>query len=389
MNRRQTVHRFGVLDGWRGVAAICVALYHFHAYSHVLTSPFMHSAYLFVDFFFVLSGFVIAYAYGDRLTRWSDVGDFVIRRFGRLWPLHAAVLAFMFAMELAKLYIGNHGWIHFTNPPFDPAGYNYWAALPTNILLIQALHLHPGLTWNGSAWSISTEFWTYLVFAALCVWGRRALIVGAIASIAGGFAVVALVSDTMNVGYDFGFFRCIFGFFTGYFVLLIWRRWSVAPPRWIGHAELPAVAAVILFLIYAGDNFASIFAPFVFGPVVLIFAFERGAVSRAMASRPIEALGLWSYSIYMVHVAITDLVFWLVAGIEKIAHVTLRADFPGISEVPLITIGHNPWLGDAMCPLYLAVVLAVSALTFRYIERPGRDFFNTIALRRRRLQPAE
>jgi len=130
-------HRFAVLDGWRGIAALCVALYHFPVYSHIEFSGFVHGAYLFVDFFFVLSGFVIAYVYADRLQRWDDVTEFIVRRFGRLWPLHVATLLFLFAMELAKLYAANRGWLNFSRPPFDPAGFNNWASIPTNLVLIQ------------------------------------------------------------------------------------------------------------------------------------------------------------------------------------------------------------------------------------------------------------
>ncbi len=98
-------HRFGVLDGWRGIAALAVALYHFRFYSHIGLSSFLLSAYLFVDFFLVLSGFVIAYTYGDRLARWGDVAEFAIRRFGRLWPLHAAVLMMLLLLELLRAYL--------------------------------------------------------------------------------------------------------------------------------------------------------------------------------------------------------------------------------------------------------------------------------------------
>lgn len=240
-------HRFAVLDGWRGIAALCVALYHFPVYSHIEFSGFVRGAYLFVDFFFVLSGFVIAYVYADRLQRWDDVTEFIVPRFGRLWPLHVATLLFLFAMELAKLYAANRGWLNFSRPPFDPAGFNNWASIPTNLVLIQALGLHGGLSWNGPAWSICTEFWTYLVFAALCWSGRRSLTLGAAACVAGGLLIVVFAGKGMNVSYDYGFFRCIFGFFTGYFAFCLWRRISPQMRHWMGRCEIPAVGAVILF----------------------------------------------------------------------------------------------------------------------------------------------
>jgi peptidoglycan/LPS O-acetylase OafA/YrhL len=381
-------HRFAVLDGWRGIAALGVAIYHFDAYSHVIASPFVHGAYLFVDFFFVLSGFVITYTYGDRLTRWGDIVEFAVRRFGRLWPLHVATLSFLFALELLKLYAAGHGWIHFNRPPFDPAGADNWGSVATNLVLIQSFGLHPGATWNLPSWSICVEFWTYLVFAALAWSGRRSLAIGALACIATGFLVVTFAGKDMNVAYDYGFFRCIFGFFTGYFVLRLWRARARQWARWIGFLEIPALVAVALFVVHAADNFGSVFAPLLFGPVVLIFACERGLVSRAMQARPIEWIGAWSYSIYMVHSGITDVIFLAVSAIEKVGHVTLRGHFPAIADAPLLAVAGNPYIGDALVPVYVVAVLGVSALTYRLIEKPGRAFFNHLAVRHR-LQPAE
>ena len=72
--------RFQVLDSWRGICALLVALFHFPTASAISQSAFIGSSYLFVDFFFVLSGFVIALNYGDRLAGdWRATGDFLFR----------------------------------------------------------------------------------------------------------------------------------------------------------------------------------------------------------------------------------------------------------------------------------------------------------------------
>ena len=80
--------RFHVLDAWRGIAALLVALERLHAHGVFYSLPFVRNSYLFVDFFFVLSGFVIAHAYADKITDARSALTFALRRFGRLWPLH-------------------------------------------------------------------------------------------------------------------------------------------------------------------------------------------------------------------------------------------------------------------------------------------------------------
>lgn len=82
--------RYEVLDGLRGVAAIMVLLFHcLETYIPVFGTQHINHGYLAVDFFFVLSGFVIGYAYDDRWNRMST-WDFFKRRLVRLHPLVVA-----------------------------------------------------------------------------------------------------------------------------------------------------------------------------------------------------------------------------------------------------------------------------------------------------------
>ena len=59
--------RFAALDSWRGIAALLVALLHFRFLGHFYSLDFVRNSWLFVDFFFVLSGFVITHAYADYM----------------------------------------------------------------------------------------------------------------------------------------------------------------------------------------------------------------------------------------------------------------------------------------------------------------------------------
>src|ERR1700688_3519606 len=113
----ETKLRFGVLDSWRGVAALLVALFHLNVYSAIYSLDFIRNAYLFVDFFFVLSGFVITHNYADRLGTVERLGSFAIRRLGRLWPLHAVVLLAFVIVESAKAVLAWRGTSIYL-PPF-------------------------------------------------------------------------------------------------------------------------------------------------------------------------------------------------------------------------------------------------------------------------------
>ncbi|HEY2889571.1 MAG TPA: acyltransferase family protein [Dongiaceae bacterium] len=104
-SREIAQRKFAALEGWRGVSAVFVAISHFGhgVVRHLGDAAFIRHSYLFVDFFFVLSGFVIAHAYADRLHDATDLRAFALRRIGRLWPLHAAVLVAWFRAQLILL----------------------------------------------------------------------------------------------------------------------------------------------------------------------------------------------------------------------------------------------------------------------------------------------
>lgn len=81
-------HRYEILDGLRGVAALLVIWYHvFEAFATSPVDQRFNHGYLAVDFFFVLSGFVIGHAYDGRWKRGMTPGRFILRRIIRLQPM--------------------------------------------------------------------------------------------------------------------------------------------------------------------------------------------------------------------------------------------------------------------------------------------------------------
>jgi peptidoglycan/LPS O-acetylase OafA/YrhL len=377
--------RFEVLDGWRGVCASLVALHHLAIPSHLQSVPFVRSSWLFVDFFFVLSGFVITHAYANRLATRSDIREFVIRRFGRLWPLHAFILACFVAIEFGKPLLA-----YFTGVTADHAefsGKTSIASIFTNLWLIHGLGIHDALTWNTPSWSISTEFYTYLVFAAVCWLAVRksASLFAAIAIIAASVIVLICFSKNgMDTTADFGFFRCLYGFFVGHLTYRIWKLGlgeNLAARRTM--IEAASLVLVIIFVSAVGHSEMTLAAPLVFAAVIWTFAHEGGAISRMMKTPAAIVLGRLSYSIYMVHWLVLAVFFnHMDTVVTKLARVPLvSAAFPSADQLQAIL--RNPWAMDCVIPFYLAAVIAVASLTYKFVERPGMRFFNAIAANRR------
>ena len=147
-----------------------------------------------------------------------------MRRIGRLWPLHVAILLVFVALDLIKILAGGAGGAAFHLAPFAPP--NSIAAIWKNLFLVQALGWHTQLSWNGPSWSISTEFWTYLLFAGIVFCCRGSApprwLMAAIAAAAAGF-ISLLSSDYLVSNTELPILRCIFGFFVGHLVLRAWK----------------------------------------------------------------------------------------------------------------------------------------------------------------------
>lgn len=366
--------RFSALDAWRGVCACGVLLVHVPVAHGVHDVTWFSNMRIFVDFFFVLSGFVICHAYGARIVGETTAIGFMIRRFGRVWPLHIAVLAGFVALEVAKVLAGLITLLPLDGVPFTQG--HSLATLASNVVLLQAFNLHGMTSWNTAAWSIGVEFYTYVVFAvAVALWGARPAVFAALSAI-GALGVALLADDWLFTTHAFGFFRCLYGFFTGCFVYGLLQRHRV--PDWLtGTApELGAIAVLLGFLALTGPNASSLMAPLVFGAILVIFASERGGVSRVLLTAPAQALGLWSYSIYMIHM--------LVFAVTKIA-MTLAAKWtvlglsaPVVFPTKLWTLG-LPGLDGGLTVAHVGLVLVLARWSYEWIEAPARSWFAACA----------
>lgn len=368
--------RFDVLDALRGISAVLVVLYNFNSNGYITRLPIVQNGWLFVDYFFVLSGFVITHAYAARLSE----GEVSVRRFmglrlGRIYPLHLFVLLAFVALELLLVIGGDTIARYVSRAPFG--GSRAVEPLMQNLFLFQTFGIGNGYGWNIPAWSIAAEMWTYLLFAVVFVLAKRR---GALVSIVlSGAALLALVfySPDLNVTFNGGILRCIFGFGLGVATYHAFRRFGIVSGS---VQELLALGVTIVFVSVASGTL-TFFAPLVFAGMIFVLASQNGVVSRALHGRPFQFLGVTSYSIYMIHMFVQGRL-GEVLQITKI--VTIRVDPQGRTMLEAA-----PLVSDALTLVMLAVVVAGAWATYRLIERPGQALSHRLLAANRIAAPHE
>jgi len=372
-----SVSRYEVLDSLRGVCAIIVVLYHSKTPGFISHLPPVYHGSRFVDFFFVLSGFVIAASYGDRLSSGFSIGRFMALRLGRIYPLHLFMLGVFVLFELifASGLVGKADRLPFTR------GYTA-AALVQNVFLVQTFFGPDGSTWNSPSWSIAVEMWTYLIFAFIYRFFRRALISVAVATMLFGGYYLFLTGRYLSVVHNGALVRCMIGFAAGTVAYHVRERLPVA---WAINRlpatvlEVVTIAVVAVLVPLTSGTPSSLLMPLVFLGAILVFSMEGGAVSDLLRTRPFLVLGTLSYSIYMVHYFLIFRLINVLVLVEHASHGRLHL----VAKVGNHTVvAGTPLFGDCMSILLLATTIGAAALTYRFIEMPGRQLSRKLALGR-------
>lgn len=360
--------RFRSLDALRGICALMVAALHFGARGYVSGSKLVEHSYLFVDYFFVLSGFVIAFSYGDRIAdKRISVGRFMGLRMGRIYPLHLAMMAAYFIVELILSAKGSAFASVTSRHAFS--GPRSISALADNVLLLQSFGTTPFLTWNSPSWSIAAEMWCYLLTALVCfAFPRSRLAIFAGLSLA-ALIGLALSSESLNLTYELGFVRCLYGFSIGMLAFAHFRRLSTFGGT---AAELACVGLIIAFVTFA-EGAWTFAAPIVFAIAIMCFARKRGAVSTILARPTFQLLGLVSYSIYMIHA-------FFEARFLQVLELVAPAMAVTTPEV-FILVRSSGMLGDLLTIAMLTALVGCAYVSYRLVEKPGNMWA------RRRLSP--
>jgi peptidoglycan/LPS O-acetylase OafA/YrhL len=290
--------KYRALDAYRFLAAAMVAIGHLNEGFKLgleTLSPIFSRFGLFVDFFFILSGFVIALNYADRLNDRAQYGDFLWRRISRLWPLHLAVLVFFGAIGLLG---------HFTGYRFNYPETFALSGLPWNLLLLHAWGTVWHQSFNVASWSISAEFLVYILFP-LMVWQVRRrpvvlnllIVVGLIGLMIAGRNAFGL-RPWYQATHDLGALRAIPSFLLGVIIhraaLTSLSKLSLSWPTAHGlfvisllalHIQAPAELVIALFGIF----------------IVTAIKAEEAQPNTILAGNLGRELGSASYALYMVH----------------------------------------------------------------------------------------
>jgi peptidoglycan/LPS O-acetylase OafA/YrhL len=331
--------RLEEIDALRGIAALGVAfVFHIH---HLLgqarTGPldglpvfsWLHDyGYVLVDLFFVVSGYIFAHVYLVDGRFKGTIRDFAVARFARLYPLHLATLL----VSAGLLAIG---------PTASAENCcNDARHFLLNLVMLQESGLNIGLSFNSPAWSISVEVLCYALFCLLAIqlpdrfWQAAVLLVavGLLATLPGGVQLDHIA-------------RGLCGFFAG---TLAYRLRKAPTGLWL--VLLPAGFVLLPFA--SGLSIGAVLGVTSW-PALVNFA----RLLPILRLSPLRWLGERSYSIYLTHspvyMALNIIVFSGSAVPESLA-------------VPMMLVG---W----------GLVLAVSDLSYRFLETPSRRWLRRMA----------
>lgn len=340
----------------RFFAALAVVVYHMRDYSlEGLRGGPLEKAHLAVDLFFILSGFILTHVYGAAFSEGANsVKEFLVARVARIYPAHLTMMIVFLVYVVSLSTVG----IPYNAERYQPESF-LW-----HITLLDATGLDDHLTWNFPAWSISAEFFAYLMFPFVI----RPLM--QLSPRTASYSLLCLLAIFMPLNrflhftqrtVDFSIMRILPEFIMG---ILAYRSRTYLIARF-GNSNIGFACTIVILavLIYKMMPDAMIVADFV--PIIVFGAAMTNLLQACLAWRPLVYLGEASYSLYLVHAFILS-VFYNAYKLTPL----------GV----LIPVG----LRDSV--VLVAVLLGASML-YHLIEKPGRQLVRRVLFDARSSSP--
>ncbi len=364
------------LLGARALPPLILVLFHFCEGHGYRGAPWFDlpvaKGYLWVEFFFTLSGFVLTYVYAARVRefwRGRAYFTFLKARLARLYPLHIAMLFVILAMVVTLRWLAARGgYVSIYDEPYHPIN-----TLPTfiaNLFLVQAWNIFPYLSWNGASWFVSVEFLLCLLFPVYLVLARGGWKTALLLVIGGAVALALLAHPRYGLDLTFhnGIWRGMAAFAVGVGMATLHAEMRA---REIGIPDIGCTAlqlVVLAWLLYGiyetgwSHRPADIYTALPIMALVFVLAFDRGILAEALKMRVPLALGEWSYAIYIGQTAL----------LQFLRHAQMH-----LYPAPTAIVFGRPWA--AWEPVWhwlepaLLVLVAVAWgwLIFSVVERPA------------------
>lgn len=326
------------INSLRGIAAIMIMVHHITVYLlpqiSVYTrryTPFFNKNYLWVDFFFILSGFIACHVYKDSFVEkisLKNYSEFIISRFARLYPLHVLILTLFITMELVYLYFYHIKGISvkFNQLPIPFDSEYSEKALILGLMMLNALPAWG--TWNGPSWAMSAIWIIAFILPFLIKFlDRFKIVVSVLISLVCYIILFILFKKTrsLDIMAAGGLLRCLSETIIGIGCYNIYC--GIPAKRYLVSNYSLGLCIFITFSSMVLDVNHVVTVVF-FSPLIIVGAFHG---MGSLFSRPsLLLLGEMSFSIYLIH--------WLPFQLlEKVALIITGLRFHSMKSPALIT----------------------------------------------------
>lgn len=345
-----TTRRYHVVDFTRGLAALCVLVWHYqHFYVYRaggefpparrieqplywLLEPLYEYGNLAVQFFWLISGFVFCAVY---LHRPVPTREFAANRFARLYPLHFFTLLIVAALQAVSIYLTGTTKVY--------SNYDLWH-FSKQLFMVSNWFAEANISFNGPIWSVSIEIMFYILFWATLPWIYRRGILGPLLLAAGFWIAGHIAHVAAPLTMDCGFY-----FFLGAAAFLIVSTYQQKSLLIYVMAALIFIAGSVIYAI-SPVRIASLSMPLWLFAVLLLAAISEGAVERGIA-RWGNWIGDSTYGIYLWHFPLQVLLLIILD-----------------QAIGSRAVVQSPWF----LLFFVAATVGLARLSFLLIENPAR-----------------